>query len=137
MAGLATSRALSPNAVSRVIVDAAMKVHSSLGPGLLESAYKACLRYELEKRGCVVRTEVPLPVVYDDIKLELGYRIDLLVNDVVVVEVKATDGIAPVFEAQIISYLRLSGRSLGLLINFHVPHLKDGIRRFVLGTEWK
>ena len=94
-------------------------------------------KHELEKRGYSVRAEVPLPVVYDGVKLEIGYRIDLLVDDQVVVEIKAVDGLAPVHEAQIISYLKLSGRSLGLLINFHAAHLKDGIRRFVDGTGWK
>ncbi|MBV8206595.1 MAG: GxxExxY protein [Acidobacteria bacterium] len=128
---------MSANGVSRVIVDAAMKVHSALGPGLLESAYKACLKHEIEKRGLSVRTEVPLPVIYEDVKLELGYRLDLLVSELVIVEVKAIEALAPIHQAQIISYLKLSGKSLGLLINFHVAHLKNGIRRFVLGTDWE
>ena len=114
-----------------------MRVHTTLGPGLLESAYQACLAHELRKAGCRVDSEVGLPVVYDGIKLDLGYRIDLLVDGLVIVEVKAVDALAPIHEAQILSYLKLSGRSLGLLINFNVAHLKDGIRRFVVGTGWQ
>jgi GxxExxY protein len=124
------------NQVSGVVVDAAMKVHSQLGPGLLESAYKACLTHELRKRGLHVATEVGLPVVYEGEKLELGYRIDLLVEGLVVIEIKCIDGIHPVHEAQLLSYLRLSGKSVGLLINFHVAHLKDGIKRMVDGRDW-
>jgi GxxExxY protein len=124
------------NQVSGVVVDAAMKVHSQLGPGLLESAYKACLAHELRKRGLHVATEVGLPVVYEGEKLELGYRIDLLVESLVIVEIKCIDGIHPVHEAQLLSYLRLSGKSVGLLINFHVVHLKDGIKRMVDGRGW-
>lgn len=125
------------NEVSRLILDAAMKVHSALGPGLLESTYEACLTQELRLKGLAVQTQVPLPVVYEGIKLEIGYRIDMLVEDVVVVEVKSVDGIAPIHEAQLLSYLKLSGRSLGLLLNFNTVHLKDGIRRFVMGTGWQ
>jgi GxxExxY protein len=124
------------NQVSGAVVNAAMKVHSQLGPGLLESAYKACLAYELRKRGLHVAAEVGLPVVYEGEKLELGYRIDLLVEGLVVVEIKCIDGIHPVHEAQLLSYLRLSGKSIGLLINFHVVHLKDGIKRMVDGRDW-
>ena len=123
--------------VSRAVITAAMKVHSTLGPGLLESAYEACLAHELSKAGCRVECQVPLPVVYDGVKLDLGYRIDMLVEDLVVVEIKAVEAINPVHHAQIISYLKLSGRSLGLLMNFHVAHLKDGIKRFVSGRSWR
>jgi GxxExxY protein len=126
-----------PQEVSREIITAAMKVHSALGPGLLESAYEACLAHELRKAGLKVDLQVGLPVVYDGIKLDLGYRIDMLVEDLVIVEIKAVDAIAPVHQAQVISYLKLSGNSLGLLINFNVAHLKDGIKRFVVGTGWK
>lgn len=119
------------NHVSRVVVDCAMKVHSALGPGLLESAYEACLAYELQKSGLQVASQVTLPVVYEGVRLDVGYRIDLLVEDCLVVELKAVEAVLPVHEAQIISYLKLSGNKLGLLINFKVPHLKDGIRRFV------
>jgi GxxExxY protein len=120
------------NEISGEVVDAAMKVHSALGPGLLESAYATCLRHELIKRGLRVRSEVPVPVVYDGIKLETGYKLDLLVEDTVVVELKALEALAPIHQAQIISYLKLAGKPIGLLINFHSLHLKDGIKRFVI-----
>jgi len=120
------------NEISGAVVDAAMKVHSALGPGLLESAYAACLRHELIKRGFKVASEVPVPVVYDGIRLEAGYKLDLLVEDTVVVELKAIEALAPIHQAQIISYLKLAGKSVGLLINFHSLHLKDGIKRFVV-----
>lgn len=123
--------------ISHAVITAAMRVHSELGPGLLESTYTACLQYELRKAGFRSDAQVGLPVVYDGVKLDIGYRIDLLVENVVIVELKSVDAIAPVHQAQIISYLKLSGRSLGLLINFNVPHLKDGIKRFVNGTGWK
>src|SRR5436853_7280548 len=120
------------NEISGAIVDAATKVHSVLGPGLLESAYEACLRHELIKRGFRVASEVPVPVVYDGIRLEAGYKLDLLVEDTVVVELKAIEALAPVHQAQIISHLKLAGKPIGLLINFHSLHLKDGIKRFVV-----
>ena len=120
------------NEISGAIVDAAMKVHSALGPGLLESAYAVCLRHELIKRGLRVTSEVPVPVVYDGIKLEAGYRLDLVVEDTVVVELKAIEALAPIHQAQVISYLKLTGKPIGLLINFHSLHLKDGIERFVV-----
>ena len=123
--------------ISHGIITAAMRVHSELGPGLLESAYTACLQHELKKTGFGSDAQVGLPVVYHGVKLDLGYRIDLLVEDLVIVELKSVEAIAPVHRAQIISYLKLSGRSLGLLINFNVAHLKDGIKRFVNGTGWK
>ena len=109
-----------------------MKVHTALGPGLLESAYAACLRHELIKRGLSVISEVPLAVVYDGIKLDAGYRLDMVVEDTVVVELKAIEALAPIHQAQIISYLKLSGKPIGLLINFHSLHLKDSIKRFVI-----
>ena len=120
------------NEISGAVVDAAMKVHTALGPGLLESAYAACLRHELIKRGFRVAYEVPVPVVYDGMKLEVGYKLDLLVEDTVVVELKAIEALAPIHQAQIISYLKLTGKPIGLLINFHSLHLKDGIKRFVV-----
>ena len=125
------------NQVSGVVVDSAMRVHSLLGPGLLESAYGACLAHELRKRGLRVDEQVGLPVVYDEVKLELGYRIDLLVDGLVIVEVKCVEAIHPVHEAQLLSYLRLSGKNVGLLINFHVARLKDGIKRMVDGRDWE
>jgi GxxExxY protein len=119
------------NAVSGQVVDAAIRVHSVLGPGLLESAYEACLAHELRKRGFKVMSQVGLPVVYDGVTIDVGYRIDLLVEDSVIVELKAVEKVAPIHEAQLLSYLKLSGHRLGLLINFHVLHLKDGVKRMV------
>jgi len=124
------------NEVSGMVVHAAMRVHTLLGPGLLESAYQACLAKELQKRGLTVATQVGLPVVYEGEKLDLGYRIDLLVENLVIVEIKSVEAIHPVHEAQLLSYLRLSGKNVGLLINFHVAHLKDGIKRMVDGRDW-
>src|SRR5215470_17374236 len=123
--------------VSHEVITSAMRAHSQLGPGLLESTYAACLQYELRKAGLRSEAQVALPVVYDGIKLDIGYRIDLLVEQLVVVELKAVDAVAPIHKAQILSYLKLSGKSLGLLINFNVVHLKDGIQRFVNGTGWR
>jgi GxxExxY protein len=114
-----------------------MKVHTELGPGLLESTYTACLQYELAAAGIRSAAQVGLPVVYRGVKLELGYRIDLLAEDLVVVEIKSVEAVSPVHHAQLISYLKLSGKSIGLLINFNVVRLKDGIKRFVNGTDWK
>ncbi len=119
------------NQLTDRIIRAAMDVHSALGPGLLESAYEACLEYELHQAGLQVERQVSLPVVYRDVKLECGYRLDLLINRQVVVEVKAISQVNAVHEAQVISYLRLSGCRVGLLLNFHVLHLKDGVHRFV------
>ena len=116
------------NAISRVIVDAAMKVHSALGPGLLESAYEACLKHELSKRGLTVASQVLLPVQYDGVAIDAGYRIDLLVEDAVVVELKAVEKVVSIHEAQLLTYLKLSGKKLGLLLNFNVLHMKDGIK---------
>jgi GxxExxY protein len=113
------------------IIEAAMKVHTALGPGLLESAYEACLAYELRKVGLNVETQVPLPVVYEGVRLDVGYRIDLIVAGVVIVELKSVDAIAPIHKAQLLSYLKLSGRKVGLLLNFNVVHLRDGLTRMV------
>jgi GxxExxY protein len=122
------------NDLSHQVMSAAYTVHSQLGPGLLESAYKACLVYELKKRGIDTCIEVPVPLVYDQNKLgDVGYRIDILVAGELVVEVKALETIAPVHCAQLVSYLKLSGRRLGLLINFNTASLKDGIYRRVNG----
>jgi GxxExxY protein len=119
------------NEVSGQIVDAAIKVHSVLGPGLLERAYQVCLAHELGKRGVRVRAEVPMPVRYDGVELDLAYRIDLLVEECVVVEIKAAAKILPVYQAQLLSHLKLSDHRVGLLINFNVARLKDGIVRMV------
>jgi GxxExxY protein len=124
------------NAITRRIISAAMKVHTALGPGLLESAYHACLLHELRKQGLSTRSQVGLPVIYEGEKIDVGYRIDLIVEDSVIVEIKCIDAINPVHKSQLLSYMRLSGRQVGLLINFHVEHLKDGIRRMVDGYDW-
>jgi GxxExxY protein len=124
------------NHLTSKIIAAAMKVHTALGPGLLESAYHACLEHELRKQGLTAASQVGLPVVYDGEKIDLGYRIDLIINDIVIVEVKCVEAINPVHQAQLLSYLRLSGRHVGLLINFYVVHLRDGIKRMVDGYEW-
>jgi len=114
------------------IIGAALEVHQLLGPGLLESAYEECLAHELSIRKLEFRRQVPVPVVYKGVKLECGYRIDILVAGSVVLELKSIEAIAPVHEAPLLTYLRLSGNTLGLIINFNVPILKEGIRRFVL-----
>ena len=125
------------NHITRQIIAAAMKVHTLLGPGLLESAYHACLLHGLRKQGIPVVSQVGLPVIYDGEKIDLGYRIDLIVADAVIVEIKCVEAINPVHQAQLLSYLRLSGRKVGLLINFHVSHLRDGIQRMVDGYDWE
>ena len=117
------------NEITGKIIDAAMKVHTTLGPGLLESAYQACLAYELRKRGLTVDVQLELPIEYDEVRLDVGYRIDLLVEGTVIVELKAVSEIQPIHEAQLLSYLKLSNKKIGLLINFHVLRLKDGIKR--------
>ena len=119
------------NVISGQVVTAAMRVHSALGPGLLESAYQACLVHELRRRGLHVATQVELPVFYEGMRVEVGYRLDILVQDAVIVELKASSKVLPVHEAQLLSYMKLRNHRIGLLINFHVPHLKDGIKRFV------
>ena len=120
------------NQITREIIDSAYKVHSTLGPGLLESAYRKCLVYELKKKGLFVEEEKPLPLIYDDIKLELGYRIDILVEKKVVVELKTVDFFNEVHFAQVLTYLRLSDNNIGLLLNFYTRRLKDGIKRIIL-----
>jgi GxxExxY protein len=120
------------NRITRCIVDSAFQVHSRLGPGLLESVYGVCLAHEMGKAGLTFRHEVGVPVVYDDIRFDAGFRLDFLVEEKVVVEIKAVDAIHPVHEAQLLTYLKLSDRRVGLLINFNVPVLKSGIRRMVL-----
>jgi GxxExxY protein len=117
----------------REVVDAALKVHSALGPGLLESAYQACLEFELIQRDVRIRSQVALPIHYGGIVLDVGYRLDLLVEDKVVVELKAADKLIPLHDAQLLSYLKLGNSRIGLLINFHAMHLRNGIRRFVNG----
>lgn len=113
------------------IIGAAIEVHRHLGPGLLESTYETCLAYELQKLGLKFERQKPLPVTYKEVRLEHGYRIDLLVEDVVIVELKVVDAVTSVHEAQILSYLKLSGCPVGLLLNFNVKMLKNGINRFI------
>ena len=125
------------NRITGAVISAAMKVHSHLGPGLLESAYEACLAHELRRQGLEVAQQVGLPVIYDGERIDLGYRIDLIVEDVVIVEIKCAEAINPVHQAQLLSYVRLSGRHVGLLINFHVARLRDGIKRMVDGDDWE
>ena len=120
------------NDITHEILDSAYTIHSEMGPGLLESAYQACLVYELKKKGLKVEVEKPLPLVYKEIKLEYGYRIDLLVEDKVVVELKTADVFNDVHIAQVLTYLKLSGCKVGLLLNFYTKHLKDGIKRLIL-----
>ncbi len=108
------------------------KVHSELGPGLLESTYEVCLEYELLKEGLSVERQKALPVIYDEVKLDAGYRIDLLVNNQVILELKSVDEIAPIHQAQVMTYLKLSGLKLGLLLNFNVKQMKQGIKRIIM-----
>ncbi len=122
------------NKISETIIGAAIQVHRTLGPGLLESAYESCLAYEIKKRGLIVEQQKVVPLIYEEVKLDCGYRMDLLVERLVVVEVKSVDALAPIHEAQVLSYLRLSGSKLALLINFNVLVLRDGIRRFINGS---
>jgi GxxExxY protein len=123
---------MSDNNLTRDVIGAAIEVHRLLGPGLLESAYEECLARELVLRGIRFERQKPAPIVYKDVKLECGYRMDFLVDGRVVVELKAVEALAPVHEAIVLTYLRLSGCSLGLLVNFNVRILKEGIHRFIL-----
>ncbi len=123
---------MTDNEITREIIGAAMEVHRLLGPGLLESAYEECLVRELALRKLNVERQKPIPIVYKDVKLECGYRIDLLVESRIIVELKSIEAIAPVHQAVVLTYLRLSGQRLGLLINFNVAVLKDGIKRYIV-----
>jgi len=120
------------NDLTYKIIGCVYKVHAELGPGLLESSYEACLEYELLKAGLTVERQKALPIIYDELKLEAGYRIDLLVNTLVILELKAVDEIAPIHTAQLMTYLKLSGLKLGLLLNFNVKQMKQGIRRIIM-----
>jgi len=115
----------------RAIVNSAIKVHRALGPGLLESVYQKCLKYELEKCGFAVKCELPIPVLYEDIQLDIGFRADMLVNDSVLIENKTVDRLAPIHEAQLLTYLKVSQIHLGFLLNWNVRLMKDGIKRMV------
>jgi GxxExxY protein len=122
--------------VAKQIVDAGIKVHKALGPGLLESAYQACLTHELRKRGLEVECEVVLPVQYDGISLDMGYRIDMVVEKCVIIENKTVDAIIPLHEAQLLTYLKLSGYKLGFVLNWNVTLLKNGIKRMIFNPSF-
>jgi GxxExxY protein len=118
--------------IATEIVDSAYSVHSNLGPGLLESVYEVCLEHELKKRGLVVERQLQLPVIYDSIRIDAGFRLDLVVEDAVIVELKAVDALTSAHLAQVLTYLKLGGYKLGFLVNFNVARIKDGIRRIAL-----
>lgn len=122
---------MTENQISKIVVDSALTVHKQLGPGLLESVYEAAMSHELTSSGLLVRRQLPLPVVYKDIRLELGYRIDILVMDKVIIEIKSIEDLAPVHSKQLLTYLRLMDLQLGILINFNVNLIKEGIHRIV------
>lgn len=119
-------------AAARAAVDGALQVHKTLGPGLLESAYEHCLAYKIARRGLPVQRQVALPIVYEGEKLDAGYRLDLVIDGAVIIEVKSIDALAPIHDAQVLTYLKLSGLRIGLLMNFNVTLLKQGLRRFVV-----
>ena len=121
------------NEISGKVIELAINVHKELGPGMLEGAYEACLRFELIRAGLKVETQLKLPIIYQGIKIDAGYRVDMLVQDSLILELKAMERLLPVHEAQLLSYLRMSGLKLGLLINFNQKLLRDGIRRVVNG----
>jgi GxxExxY protein len=118
--------------VGKVVLDAAYKVHTALGPGLLESVYEACLAYEINKNGIHVVTQVAIPIIYEEVKVESGLRLDMLVEKSLIVEIKAIEKMNPLYEAQLLTYLRITKLRLGFLINFNVLHLRDGIKRIVV-----
>jgi GxxExxY protein len=124
---------MTENEIAKQIVDVAFKIHTTFGPGLLESVYETVMAYELQKRGLRVRRQQAIPVVYEDVKMDLGFRVDLIVEDKVVVEIKSVEAIAPVHKKQLLTYLRLTDKRLGLLINFNVELIKNGITRVVNG----
>jgi len=123
------------NELARIVVDTAMMIHRKLGPGLLESAYTAILEHELQKHGLHVKREVPVPIVWEDVQLDIGYRADLIIEDKIIVELKSVEQLAPVHKKQLLTYLRVADKRLGLLINFGAALLKDGIRRVANGLE--
>ncbi len=120
------------NSLAKIAVDCAYKVHTALGPGLLESVYKKCLAHELAKQNLGIETQVHLPVVYDRVELDAGLRLDIWIEKKIIIEIKAIEELAPIHQAQLLTYLKLTGNQLGLLINFNTPLIKQGIRRVVL-----
>ncbi len=125
---------MTENEISQIVVDCALKVHKALGPGLLESAYEECLFFELRKAGLFVEKQKALPLVYEDVRLEAGYRIDMIIENKFIVEVKSVEALNEVHLAQVLTYLKLSNCKLGLLINFNVKLIKDGIKRVINGN---
>jgi len=126
---------MTENAIAKEIVDAAFRIHTTLGPGLLESVYQTVLAYELGRRGLRTVSQQPIPVVYENVRIDTGFRADLVVEDKVIVEIKSVELLAPVHKKQLLTYLRLADKRLGLLINFQVALIKDGITRMVNGLE--
>jgi GxxExxY protein len=126
---------MTENAIAKEIVDAAFRIHTTLGPGLLESVYDSILAYELGRRGLRILRQQAIPVIYDNVRIDIGFRADLIVEDKVIVEVKSVELLAPVHKKQVLTYLRLADKRLGLLINFQVALIKDGITRIVNGLE--
>ena len=125
---------MSENELAKIVLNSAFKVHQALGPGLLESTYEECLYYELRKAGINVEKQKALPLIYEEVRLDAGYRIDLLINNKLIIEIKAVDSLNDIHMAQIVTYLKLSGCKLGLLINFNTVLLKNGIKRVINGT---
>ena len=126
---------MTENEIAKHIVDAALKVHKRFGPGLLESVYEAVLAAELERRGLRVKRQQPIPVIYEDVRLDIGFRVDLIVEDKVVIEIKSIEAIASVHDKQVLTYLKIADKRLGFLINFNVDLIKDGIKRVVNGLQ--
>lgn len=124
---------MTENQIATIVVNASYKVHKSLGPGLLESAYEECLFYELKNQGLEVQKQKPLPLVYESVKMDIGYRVDLMVENKFIIEIKSVESINDVHMAQILTYLKLSGSKLGMLINFNVSLIKNGIKRVING----
>lgn len=125
------AKAQKEDIISNKIIGLAIEIHRTLGPGLLESAYKECPCYELIQSGFSIKRQLPLPIIYKNVKLDCGYRIDIIVDDLVIIELKTVEKLLPIHEAQLLTYLKLSNKKLGLLLNFCVPILKDGIKRIV------
>jgi GxxExxY protein len=124
---------MTENEIAQIIVDTAYRIHTTIGPGLLESAYEAIFVHELRKRGLRVQRQVGVPIIYEDVAIEEGFRADMIVEDLVIIELKAVERLAPVHKKQLLTYLRLTGKKLGLLINFNEEKIKDGIHRVVNG----
>jgi GxxExxY protein len=127
-------KTMTENEISRITFDAALTVHKALGPGLLESAYEECMYYELQKSGLNIQKQKPLPLIYEEVHLEIGYRVDIIIENKFIIEIKAVEALNDVHMAQILTYLKLSGCKLGMLINFNVELIKNGVKRVINGT---